>query len=229
MKMSPAIKAYLAGLGLVGLVLVVLAVVLGWGFWGYFGGGFLLLAGPGSLIANHFKVGWQPAVGPCPACGESLHFVTKRQYVRCARCEALLTVEGTSLAQVDGHTVSDTPEYPVPFVIDATFPSLCMLCGQPPSQSEAIRFDKVQQKLGIPGIGPSLVEVTKLVVQVPVCAAHGGQRAVALDYGDHSSTQHQGVSLKFRSLEALEAYRQHNASVLPALRNEAQMLHAPEA
>ena len=71
--------------------------------------------------------------------------------------------------------------------------------------------------------------MSKLALQVPVCAQHFGHKAVAIDHGDHPSTQNGGVSVKFRSVQALEAFRQHNQAVLPEIRNEAQMPHAPTA
>ena len=226
-KLSPGLKIYLGVLGLVGAGVILAGYLLGWGFWGWFGGGLLVFAGWGSLLGNRFKVGWQPAVGPCPQCGERLHFLTKKQYVRCAGCDALLRVVGQRLTTVSGQIVSDTPEYPAPFVRGASFPAMCMLCGAPATTSETVRFDSRQQKVGVPGLG--IVEVTKLAIDVPTCADHAGKKAVALDYGGHTSTQHAGVSVKFRSVAALEAYRKHNAAVLPPVVNEPQMVHAPSA
>lgn len=228
MKLTPGVKIYLSVLGGVGLLLCVLGAVLDWPGIAYLAGGFLMVAGWGGLLTALFKVGWQPAVGPCPSCAHSLHFVTKKQYLRCEQCQAFLTVEGKTLATVSGQLTSDTPEYPVPFVRTATFPNLCMMCGQAPTMSEPVRFDHTKRKGGIP-LGPQLLEITKITLQVPVCAHHAGQKAVKLDYGDHPSTQHDGVALKFRSLPALEAYRQHNLSVMPPIRNQAQMPHAPQA
>lgn len=226
-KLSPALMAYLGVLGLAGVGVMVAGYLMEWGFWGWFGGGFLLVAGWGSLIGNYFKVGWQPAVGPCPQCGAQLHFLTKKQYVRCHGCEALLRVEGTTLATVGGQIVSDAPEYPAPFVPGVSFPNACMLCGQPPTRTETVRWEKVRRKSSI--VIATTYQITKIALQVPVCTQHLGRKAVALDYGDHPSTQHDGVSIKFRSLAALEAYRQHNAALMPAIRNEPQMPHAPSA
>jgi len=226
-KLSAPIIAYLTVLGLAGVGVMVGTHLKGWGFWGWFGGGLLLLAGFGSLLGNLFKVGWQPAVGPCPQCGTKLHFLTKKQHLRCAGCQTLLAVEGRSLVTVPQNAVADAPEYPVPYVPGVTFPALCMICGAPATQTETVRWDKHRRKQDL--VLVTMIEVTKITLPVPVCAHHAGQKAVALDYGDHPSTQHDGVSIKFRSVWALEAFRHHNAASMPAIRNEAQMPHAPEA
>lgn len=226
-KLSGPLKIYLAVLGLLGVGVMVAGFLLEWGYWGWFGGGLLILAGWGSLIANRFKIGWQPAVGPCPSCGTKLHFLTKKQYVRCARCQAFLRVEGQTLSTVGGNIISDAPEYPAPYVQGVTFPGVCMLCGQTATQADTVRWDHHQRKANL--LIATVIEVTKLQAHVPVCAAHAGQKAVAFAYGDHSSTQHGGLSLKFRSLGGLEAYVQHNAALLPPTPNEPQMIHAPSA
>ncbi|MCA9617729.1 MAG: hypothetical protein KC731_01830 [Myxococcales bacterium] len=226
-ELTPAMVAYLVVLGLAGVGVMIGTYLGDWGFWGWFGGGFLVVAGFGALLGNVFKIGWQPAVGPCPRCGTSLHYLTKKQHLRCPSCETLLEVQGQSLAAVPQNAVADTAEYPAPYVASITFPPTCALCGQPPAQAETVRWDKHRKKADY--VVATVIEVTKIVLQVPVCAAHVGQGAVALDYGDHPSTQHDGVCVKFRSVWALEGYRRHNAAVMPPIRNEPQMPHAPSA
>ena len=230
MKMSRNVKIYLACLGAGGLVLILLNVLLSIGTWTYIVAGFMLIAGPGSLLANHFQVGWQPAVGPCPQCGMRLHYVTKKMYMRCAGCQAFLMVQEKQLHPVDPQSTSPKPEFPLPYVQQAAFPNLCMFCLQSAENSELVKFEHVENKGGIPGI-VSVHEVQKMKVEVPVCKEHIKKKVVSLDYGDHHTTSNPdtGVSLKFRSLAAMEAYRQHNADLMPALLNEPSMPHAPEA
>ncbi|MCA9697574.1 MAG: hypothetical protein KC431_08620 [Myxococcales bacterium] len=225
MRMSTGMRIYLGGLGLAGAGVMVATAMLDWGFWGWFGGGLLVLAGWGSLIGNYFKVGWQPALGPCPKCGAQLHFLTKKQHVRCVGCETLLAVAGQALQVVPADSIAAKPEFPVPYVSGVGFPPLCSLCGEPATGSETVRWDKHREKQDYMVV--KVIEITKIALEVPVCARHLGQHAVELDYGDHPSTQHDGVCVRFRSLPALERFREHNAALMPAIENTPQMPHAP--
>jgi hypothetical protein len=229
MQIGRGLKLYLIGLGIVGVVLIAGAVLWDWGQWGYWVGGFLLFAGPGSMLANRFKVGWQPAVGPCPGCETRLHYVTKKQYLRCVKCESMLEVINKQLTKVDSLSVADKPVFPVPFPKGIGFPNLCVLCGQPSSQQETVKFEKVDKKGGLPGV-VTVLETQKIQLQVPVCPEHLGHKALAIDYGEHPTTvdPDSSLSLKFRSLPMLEAYRRHNQSRMPPLENKPSLPHAPK-
>jgi len=229
MQIGQGVKFYLMGLGVVGVVLIVGAAVWEWGGWAYGVGGLLVFAGFGSLVANRFKVGWQPALGPCPACETQLHYVTKKQFLRCPKCEALLEVSNRQLSRVDPVTVADRPVFPVPFPEEISFPEKCTLCGSPPIAWETTEFEKAESK-GLPGVA-AVIKTQKFRLQFPVCQDHQGSKAVVIDYGDHPTTTdpQSTLSLKFRSLAMLESFRQYNQDRMPVLENKPMLPHAPKA
>ena len=102
------------------------------------------------------------------------------------------------------------------------------MCGQPATQRDMVSFDQVDAK-GLPGVA-TVYKTQTFKVQFPVCPEHLGKKALAIDYGEHPTTNDPGtsLSLKFRSLPMLEAFRQHNQGKMPPLENKPSLPHAPK-
>lgn len=190
---------YFAGLTAVGLALLGLTIWLEWGFMGYFGAGFFLLAGVGSLLSQRKWGGAGKA--SCPRCQASFD-VMNIGIARTTICPACHTwLHGArEMAPVEFGHLAKLPEFEAPLPEQFAWPDGCPVCGEP-----ATRKVKVEgaNPLGLVAAAVAPVGIYRVSrVDAPACASH--KDGVGLTRWPHATM------ISFRSFDYWMAFCELN-------------------
>ncbi len=202
---SAGILIYAVVLTAAGIGVVVAGVVLHASLAGFLIGGILTVAGGGMLVSK-LRGGLAYVTVTCPRCQQQQTYAEEAlaagRVVPCKGCFEYMERGPSGVAAVPEDRVGPEPVFEAPLPDGCGFANACVLCGAAATQGE-----KISGSVRKAGVGATQ-RITR-TLEVPVCAAHAGQRAAALGPGEYFDGL-DGFALRFRSYATRQRFRAEN-------------------